>query len=829
LTRHGRLGVIALAMLASLIFVTSAFAGGNNQLVQKSGTTVTWTGGTNNSPVLDDDSITVTETGGSEITIHSLSGPIDLFDDSPDGATATDCAYDDGPDTSTVICGNTSAFTANAEDGSDTVDAGGLTSIAATLNGDGGVDSTPGADTLTGGGGDDTINGGDENDVLSGNGGRDTIDGGDGDDQIEGGAGDDSPYFCCTAAGLHGGSGDDTITGGPGIDALFGDDGADTMDGGDDIDHLEGGPDNDTMNGGPGDDQTTNVCFVLNFGATGICCTGSEADGCGMTIPGGIFGGPGDDTIHGGDGADNIAGNNNKSNNVLLVSQSDDDTLYGDAGNDTIRGQGGDDFIDAGEGDDGHPGGTQATGGSGTEVSGGTGDDVVNGGPGNDYAYGGPGADTVNGDAGDDYLDAACDGGCDTSNDGNDSVNGGDGNDYVSGNDGNDTLTGGDGSDEVYGEDGNDSVDGGSGDDYLEGSWGDDSLQGGDGSDELVSGYGADTSDGGAGDDNIEEFDDAAVDTVHGGTGIDELTYNACCTPVTITLDDQADDGRPQNPDAKDAGDPGNNFGSDLDNVIYHDTSCNTFCEESITDNPVTIVGTAGANLLYGSNGGDDITGGAGADYMSGGNGGDTFHARDGYPDYVDCDDGVDTAIVDQFDTVHNCENVDEADVPSAFDTSKPPPVPPTPPATGAGNNPPDLLPPVLTLDVPKTTFTANQLVLGVKVTFSCSEDCSLSLRLLAQQAPGSATFSRVKGYNVVVGRKTVGFGKSKRGAVVRPCERKPGGPQSKACLKRFKKALNHRLAKTGKVTMKLIAVTEDRAGNRTQRTKTITIRGKKK
>jgi hypothetical protein len=115
--------------------------------------------------------------------------------------------------------------------------------------------------------------------------------------------------------------------------------------------------------------------------------------------------------------------------------------------------------------------------------------------------------------------------------------------------------------------------------------------------------------------------------------------------------------------------------------------------------------------------------------------------------------------------------------------------------------------------------------VAGVKVSFSCNEDCALGLRLLAQQSSGKATFARARGYNVVVGRRSVGFGKTKRNVKVRPCERKQGGPQSKACLKRFNKALNARLAKTGKVTMKLRAVATDRAGNRTTKVRTITIR----
>jgi hypothetical protein len=410
-------------------------------------------------------------------------------------------------------------------------------------------------------------------------------------------------------------------------------------------------------------------------------------------------------------------------------------------------------------------------------------------------------------------------------------------------------MNGGAGADYVHGENGDDNLDGGAGNDIYDltqtvgaalyfstydpgvyGGNGDDVVHGGDGRDYVSGGDGADHTYGDAGDDNVDEWDDGQVDVAQGGSGVDHLWYYSCCDrPVTITLDDQADDGETPSAEFKgDPGDPGNNFAADLENVAYRTECSGGACPlaTGAAGAPATIVGNAAANLIWGSWGNDDITGAGGADYMSGGYGDDTFHARDGYPDYVDCDDGVDTAIVDQFDTVHNCENVDLANVASAFDTSKPPvpPTPQNPPAQPSGK---DTTPPVLDLNS-KGTFSAEQLVLGVKVSFSCNEDCALSLRLLAQQAPGSATFSRALGYNVVVGRKTVGFGKSKRNVVVRPCERKPGGPQSKVCLKRFKAALNARLAKTGKVTMKLYAVTADRAGNRSTKTKTITIRKKK-
>jgi Ca2+-binding RTX toxin-like protein len=867
---------------------------------------LTWTGGAANTPNAADDVVTFTEdteTDGT-VTVHSTSdSAIDITSDSGPNCT--------GDGTDTVTCTDVTSVTGNASGGNDSVDASGLRTLAASLDGSDGTDTLTGGpqgdtiyggadgDTIDGGAGDDTIygdsftingvgtdgpdtiNGGPDNDSIDGQGGNDTLNGndgideiygGDGDDTIDGGAGDDANnYICCYS----------TISGG-----LYGDAGNDTINGGDGIDYADGGTGNDTINGGAGDDSWFNGCYGALSKSPKDAQSSPSGDLCSSSVSGGLYGGSGDDTVNGGDGDDYIGGYYGNLS-AAQGDESDNDHLSGDAGWDVMFGDSGDDVMNGGAGNDymyGGDGNDTMDGGDDTDyVDGQNDNDVVNGGAGDDssgyYAdegpeygvFGGDGNDQVDGGPGTDYVDGGND---------NDTVNGGDGNDSITfydcpaevvanlnicsvqfggvhGGNGNDTVNGGNGADYVNGDDGDDTVDGGAGNDefdisaseqpaatgcyYCYGSgWpgvnggdGNDNVNGGDGNDDVSGDYGADNTNGGPGDDNITEENDGSPDNANGGTGVDYLYYSAYGTtnqPITITLDDQADDG--QAPDSEDPesypGDPGNNFGSDIDNVEVN-TSCSgdtIVCDFANEPNgsPAKIVGTAAANLIWGSYGNDDITGGDGADYMSGGYGDDTFHARDGYPDYVDCDEGNDTAIVDQFDTVHNCENVDRANVPSAFDTSKPPVVvtPQSPPAQPPSNK--DTTPPQVSLNVPKTTFTPSQLVAGVRATLGCNEDCALSLRLLAQQASGSATFSRVRGYNVVVGRRSVGFGKTKRNVRVRPCERKQGGPQSKVCLKRFNKALNARLKKTGKVTMKLRAVATDRSGNRTTKVKTITI-----
>ena len=114
---------------------------------------------------------------------------------------------------------------------------------------------TEGDDWLYGGNGDDEIYGKGGNDHLFGYKGDDWLDGGDGDDWLYGGEGDDTLDGGDGDDWLDGGEGDDTLNGGEGDDWLYGGEGDDTLDGGDGDDWLDGGEGDDTLNGGEGDDK----------------------------------------------------------------------------------------------------------------------------------------------------------------------------------------------------------------------------------------------------------------------------------------------------------------------------------------------------------------------------------------------------------------------------------------------------------------------------------------------------------------------------------------------------------------------------------------------
>lgn len=68
--------------------------------------------------------------------------------------------------------------------------------------------------------------------------------------------------------------------------------------------------------------------------------------------------------------------------------------------------------------------------------------------------------------------------------------------------------------------------------------------------------------------------------------------------------------------------------------------------------------GGTGADQLHGGTDDDVLTGDAGRDRIIAGFGDDLIHARDGEPDVVDCGPGRDRAVVDRGDRVHGCERV---------------------------------------------------------------------------------------------------------------------------------------------------------------------------
>ena len=244
--------------------------------------------------------------------------------------------------------------------------------------------------------------------------------------------------------------------------------------------------------------------------------------GVAITIPLGLFGGPGPDGLAGGPGDDLINGNGGDDSitggagndtisggpgNDAIGGNAGNDTITGDDGNDTLGGDDGNDHLDGGAGND------VLFGGAGDdELHGGTGDDIIVGMDGNDAISGEDGNDVANGGAGNDVMSGGA---------GDDNFGGGADNDTITGDDGNDQLWGEDGNDNLNGGAGNDAVDGGAGDDQLGGGAGDDIVVGDDGNDVLFGEAGNDKMNGGAGNDIILGGD--GDDQLGGGSGDDQI------------------------------------------------------------------------------------------------------------------------------------------------------------------------------------------------------------------------------------------------------------------------------------------------------------------
>ncbi len=176
----------------------------------------------------------------------------------------------------------------------------------------------------------------------------------------------------------------------------------------------------------------------------------------------------------------------------------------------------------------------------------------------------------------------------------------------------------------------------GAGDDVLRATNNGDLLRGNDGNDALTALGGNDVLVGGTGDDLLDPGNGA--DDVAGGAGYDRVVFvKLAGEPVTVTLDDVANDGE--------AGE-GDNVHADVEEV-------------SGGDGKDALTGNDQANVLRGSPGDDLLEGGGGSDSLFGDDGNDTIRARDGLVDTIDCGPATDTAIVDTIDVLGNCEAVD--------------------------------------------------------------------------------------------------------------------------------------------------------------------------
>jgi Ca2+-binding RTX toxin-like protein len=186
-------------------------------------------------------------------------------------------------------------------------------------------------------------------------------------------------------------------------------------------------------------------------------------------------------------------------------------------------------------------------------------------------------------------------------------------------------------------------------------------LKGGEGDDTLTGGGAADALDGGDGDDTLTGG--AGADSIAGAAGLDTAELSG--TPLTVTLDDVADDGTPGE---------GDNVHGDVEDVDA-DTG---------PGGVATLTGSDAGNVLTVLRGGGTLAGGAGSDTLQGGPEADTINARDGYADRVVCGAGIDAVTADQLDQVaSSCENVTREPVIGGAD-DRPPLVTWTAPDSGA-------------------------------------------------------------------------------------------------------------------------------------------------
>ncbi len=685
--------------------------------------------------------------------------------------------------------------------GANSMDATGFTGPV-SLSGD------AGADTIKGGSGSDTVQGDTEADVLSGGPGsaNDTIGGGAATDALSEtlGANDSVTLAGAVAAAtLSGGLGTDqiadveqhTLTGGSGANTIDGhlfsggtltvngQGGNDSIVGTGVADTLAGAGDNDTLTGGGGGDSLD--------GGTGTADELRESFTGNATLNDSLFSGNGADTLAsssfetasltGSAGADTLTAAGFSGGSVRVDGQGQKDSLLGTAAADSIVGGGDDDTIRGAGGADTLDGGT------------GTGDQLRESFSGSavlsDSAFSGDGADVL---ASSSFESAS-----------------------LTGSAGADTLTA------TNFTSGPIVADAGAEADSLVGTGAGDTLSGGTGTaaDTLTGALGDDSLSGGAGGDLLVEQADADLTLVDG-----ELTGKG-----TDTLD------------AIEAA------------SLTGGTGSNSI-DASLFAGQTTLAGAAGADTLTGGDAVDSLDGGAGPDSLDGGLGTDVFDGgadedslftQDGIAESgIACGTESDTATVDADDTpADDCETVSrppvvpadgdddglidaedcapadgtrpaqngvDADCDGLVDSSgssgTPAPTPaPTPPDTPPESPPQDTTPPRISVSIPsRVTATAAGVVTTV-VTCPASEP---------QGCRGTVTLRSAA--PVVLSRRTIlRLGSASFGL---------RGGQRRAVRIRLNRRHRAVLARVRRMRARLTVVARDAAGNRTTRTRTVTL-----
>lgn len=505
-----------------------------------------------------------------------------------------------------------------------------------TVYGDGG------RNLLSGEGGNDLLYGGEGADWLTGGAGDDLVDGGEGVDTANFRGADDGNTLVDLTAGISvGPDGNDTLVGIENVSVFSGNS---TMVGSEADNSLEnnganavmqGNGGNDTLYGGFGTESTAvfrgslseySITFNANTATYTVADSVAGRDGSdevrytkffqfsdGTHLAAdfqAVLGTAGDDVMVGTDSGDvfkGLAGNDN------LQGFAGNDLLWGGAGDDTLDGGTGDDTASYGDASDGIAidllvAGGQSTGSSGVDtlisienLVGGGGDDNFAGTFGRNHLQGGAGNDTLDGRQGADFLEGGT---------GNDTFHVDDLFDYVKElpDEGVDTIVS---TYSGYGLPANvenltlegDAITG-----Y--GNALSNVLTGTDGYNTFIGHGGNDTMFGAGGDDMLIGDTDGESTAVYRGNLVEyAITYNESDDTYTVT---DSVDGRD---------------GSDtLSQVKYFQFADTTYVAEHVGE----ILGTAGDDILSGTDHGDALKGLSGDDYLWGGLGDDSIDGGEG-------------------------------------------------------------------------------------------------------------------------------------------------------------------------------------------------------
>jgi hypothetical protein len=164
------------------------------------------------------------------------------------------------------------------------------------------------------------------------------------------------------------------------------------------------------------------------------------------------------------------------------------------------------------------------------------------------------------------------------------------------------------------------------GPDVMFGFGGRDSLGGGGGDDQFIS---LNTVDG--------------ADDYHGGPGRDTMDYSGRSQPLTVLLDNVANDG---------AAGEGDQVRSNVENVIGGSAADTLRSFGAFS----RLEGRGGVDTLIGDGGPDTLIGGAAEDIFDAGSGDDFVDANDGVGEVVACGSGTDSFRVDSRDGISSCE-----------------------------------------------------------------------------------------------------------------------------------------------------------------------------